>query len=162
MPATIRPVAFFLADHAAAENGKLYINGGFWQNIYSATFPAVRVFSVAAVLHVPWRDHHRDHTFVVAFEDADGNTIPARFEGQFRAGTSPDMRVGDFSIVPVAATVANFVLQRPGDYAALLETDGREVARWRFRAVQTLGSIGGMQPGSGSSGEAPATPTEGE
>ncbi|MHB1592748.1 MAG: DUF6941 family protein [Streptosporangiaceae bacterium] len=150
MPEEIQASAFFLADHAAVENGKLYVNGGFWNQVGSPSYPAVRSFGVAAVLHIPWRQHHLDHSFAVTFEDADGQMLPARFEGQFRVGTAPDMRMGDFTVMPLAAFVTNFVLDRPGDYAARLEVDGAEVARWRFRAIETADPAADTQAGPGS------------
>jgi hypothetical protein len=145
MPDEVQACAFFLADHAVVENGKLYVNGGFWNQVYSLIYPSVRAFGVAAVLHIPWRQHHKAHVFTVTFEDADGGSLPARFDGQFRIGTAPNMPVGDFTIMPIAAFVSNFALDRPGDYSALLHVDGAELARWRFRAVQAPDPIGGTQ-----------------
>ena len=150
MPEEIQACAFFLADHAVVENGKLYVNGGFWNQVYSAEYPVVRAFALAAVLHIPWRKHHQGHGFTVTFEDADGRPLSARFEGQFRVGTSPSMRVGDFTVMPVAAFVTNFVLDHPGDYAALLEVDGAELARWRFRAIEAPDPGASTQAGAGA------------
>jgi hypothetical protein len=155
MPEEIQACAFFLADHAAVENSKLYINGGFWNQVLSPSYPVARSFGFAAVLHIPWRQHHQGHAFAVTFVDADGGTLPARFDGQFRVGTTPSMRVGDFTIMPIAAFVTNFVLDRAGDYAALLEVDGAELARWRFRAVQALDPIAGTQAGEASAPQDP-------
>ncbi len=151
MPEQIQACAFFLSDHAAVENGKLYVNGGFWNQIYSATYPVARSFGVAAVLHIPWRQHHQAHTFAVTFQDADGQDLAARFEGQFSVGTSPTMRVGDFTVLPLAAFVTNFVFDDAGDYAGVLSVDDRELARWRFRAVEAPEPIAGTSasPGSG-------------
>lgn len=150
MPAEIQAYAFFLADHAVVENGKLYVNGGFWNQVYSAEYPVVRAFGLAAVLHIPWRKHHHEHGFAVTFEDADSRPLTARFEGQFRVGTSPRMRVGDFTVMPVAAFVTNFVLDRPGDYAAVLHVDDQELARWRFRAISEPAPVAGTGAGPGT------------
>ena len=139
IPTDIYAQAFFTADHAAAENGKLYVNGGFWNRLNFPSYPAVHTFSVCAVIHIPWRAHHQMHTFAIAFEDADGQTTPNRLEGQFQTGTSPDMRPGDSTEFQIATQVGNFVFQRAGDYAAVLEVDGTEIKRWRFRAVQVVG-----------------------
>ena len=147
LPAEIQAAAFFLADHAVVENGKLYVNGGFWNQLYSSAYPVARAFGVAAVLHIPWYRHHEAHNFAITFEDADGHELAARFEGQFRVGTAPNMRVGDFTIMPVAALATNFVLDRPGDYSALLAVDDRELARWRFRAVEAAEPMPGTQTG---------------
>ena len=147
MPEEIQACAFFLSDHAVVENGKLYVNGGFWNQVYSAAYPVARAFGVAAVLLIPWRQHHQGHAFAVTFEDADGRPLSARFDGQFRVGTSPSMRVGDFTVMPLAAFVTNFVLDRPGDYSAVLTVDERELARWRFRAVEAVDPLTGTQAG---------------
>jgi hypothetical protein len=154
MPEEIQACAFFLSDHAVVENGKLYVNGGFWNQLYSPTYPVARAFGVAAVLHIPWRQHHQAHSFTVTFEDADGRELAAKFEGQFRVGTSPNMRVGDFTMMPLAAFVTNFVIDRAGDYAAVLSVDEEELARWRFRAAQAADPAGGTQAGGSSAAPA--------
>jgi hypothetical protein len=134
--ADLHASAFFLADHAVVENGKLYANGAFWNRLNFPTFPAISTFSVVAVLHIPWRDYHRTHQFSVRFEDADAQQMPARFDGEFQIGSAPDMKVGDPTIMPIAATVGSFVFPTAGDYAAVLRVDGAEIARWQFRTVQ--------------------------
>ena len=148
----LRAEAFFTADHAVVESGKLYVNGGFWSRLNFPSFPIVHNFALCVVLHIPWRAHHQRHTFAISFEDADGQRTPNRLEGQFRTGTTPDMRAGDYSLVPLAITVNGFVIQRAGDYSAVLEIDGTEVSRWRFRAVQVVTTGSGLPPaGSGPS-----------
>ena len=84
MPAEIQAYAFFLADHAVVENGKLYVNGGFWNQVYSAEYPVVRAFALAAVLHIPWHKHHHGHEFAVTFEDADSRPLATRFGARMR------------------------------------------------------------------------------
>ena len=128
--------AFFLADHAAVESGKLYTSGGFWNMLNFPSFPAVMTFSVAAVLNVPWRAHHQTHKFVVSFEDADGKKLAAGFQGDFQVGSAPPARVGDPTIMPIAAVMGNFVFPTSGDFSAVLEVDGTELSRWPFRASQ--------------------------
>src|ERR1700689_699154 len=152
MSAEIEAVAFFLADHVVVENGKLYVNGGFWNQLHSSAYPVAKAFGIAAVLHIPWHRHHEGHAFAITFTDADGGSLPARFDGQFRVGTAPNMRVGDFTIMPIAALATNFLLERPGDYAAVLSVDGNELARWRFRAGQS------SEPAPGSAADAGAEP----
>ena len=72
--------AFFTADHGAVENGKLYVNGGFWNRLGFPSYPAVYSFSICAVIHIPWRAHHQSHSFAISFEDADGRTTPNRLK----------------------------------------------------------------------------------
>jgi hypothetical protein len=158
IPTDIYAEAFFTADHAVSENGKLYVNGGFWNRLTLPAYPAVHTFSIAAVIHIPWRAHHQNHTFSISFQDADGQTTPNRLEGQFSTGTTPDMRPGDFTEFQIAAQVGNFVFQRAGDYAAVLQVDGTEIKRWRFRAlhVQVVG-VPPMMPPPQVGGSTPET-----
>lgn len=130
--------AFFLADHASVERGKVYTNGAFWNRLTFQTFPAVMTFSVAAVLQIPWRALHTTHRLAVWFEDADAAKMSSGFQAQLKLGAAPDMKVGDPTLMPISATVGNFSFPRPGDYAAVLEVDGTEIARWPFRASQVL------------------------
>jgi len=134
--------AFFLADHAVVESGKVYANGAFWDRLNFTTFPGTRTFAVVAVLHVPRDAYHQNHGFAVWFEDTDRNPIHGRLEGQFSVGASPEMKVGGPTTMPLAAVINNFVLHQPGCYACVLEVDGSEVARWRFQAVQVFESSG--------------------
>lgn len=142
--------AFFAADHVVVENGKMYVNGGYWTRLNYPSYPAVQNFGLGIVFHIPWRAHNQSHKFAIWFEDADAQKIPIRMEGQLQAAPSPDMRAGDYSIVPMAVTVNGFVLQKPGDYAAVLEMDGTEVARWRVRAMQTVTVSTGQRPAQGT------------
>lgn len=128
--------AFFLADHTAVESGKLYVNGGFWSRLNFPSFPAVTTFGVAVVLSIPWRAYHQPHKFSVWFEDADGKKFGGDIGGDFTVGASPEMKVGDSTIMPIAALVGNFMIPNPGDYAAVLSVDGQELSRWSFRAIQ--------------------------
>ena len=128
--------AFFLADHASLESGKVYTNGAFWNRLNFPTYPTMVSFSVVAVIVVPWRAHHQMHKFTVAFEDADGKPVGGQFEGEFQVGTMFDHKVGDNSIVPLAMPVSYIVLERAGDYLAVLTIDGAEISRWRFGALQ--------------------------
>ena len=141
--------AFFLADHAAVESGKLYVSGGFWNQLGFSNFPQAYTFSVAAVLHVPWRAYHRAHKFAVWFEDADGKRLGGQLDGEFQVGAAANMKVGDPTIMPFAGTVSNFPIPSAGDYAAVLSVDGTELSRWVFRARQILTPVMmGPQPGA--------------
>lgn len=161
MPVDLHASAFFTADHAAVENGKLYVNGGFWSRLNFPSFPVVHNFAVCVVLHIPWRAHNQRHTFDVSFEDADGQVTTNRLEGQFQTVKTADMRTGDYSVVPIAIGINGFVLQRAGDYAAVLQVDRTEVSRWRFRAVQVVSALA-LPPGPAGTGLAatPDAPTE--
>jgi len=134
----IHAVAFFLAEHAVVESGKAYVNGGFWNRLNFPSFPAPAFFSIVAVIEVPWRAYHSKHKFAISIDDADANSLPARFEGEFQVGAAPDMKVGDPTMMPVSINVNGMPFERPGDYSFILRVDGTEIARWGVRVVQVV------------------------
>ncbi|MGO9782887.1 MAG: DUF6941 family protein [Streptosporangiaceae bacterium] len=146
LPTDLHAEAFFTADHAAVESGKLYVNGGAWNQLGHSSFPAVQAFTVAAILHIPWRAHGQNHNFGIWFEDSDGHSLGGRIEGRFEATLPPSALSGDYSVAPLAVNINGFVFQRPGDYAAVLSVDGTEISRWRFRVIQTFGIPGAPTP----------------
>lgn len=153
----IHSVAFFTADHAAVESGKLYINGGCWDRLTLGSFPAAVSLAVVAVLHVPWHAYHRRHSFAVTVEDADGKNLPVEFKGDFQVGAAPEMKIGQPTIMPIAAVANGMPVDRPGDISFVLSVDGGEIDRWTIHinqvAVQAIGVPGA--PGRSSLPELP-------
>ncbi len=127
--------AFFLADHASVENGKLYVNGGFWTHLgfgeYPATHPA---FSVVTVLEVPWGLFDQSHHFSIWLEDLDGRPMGVEIEGDFRVDAANAARVGDPTIIPLAPTVYGVQFLTPGDYTFVLRVNDIELSRARCTA----------------------------
>jgi hypothetical protein len=144
-PTALDSPALFLADHAAVESGKLYIHGGFWSRLNFPSFPAALNFAVAATIRVPWHDH-KQHEFVIRFENADGEQIGGTISGNFAAGTAPDAREGEAAVLPLAAVINNFVFERAGDFSAILEVDGEVLNRWPFRVVHQLMPFNPIDP----------------
>jgi len=132
-----RVVSFFAADHAEAVNGKVYMNGGFWNRLRFPTYPAViPSLALVAVIEVPYRAYHQDHHFRLGMEDADGNEVPLEVTGDFRMGAAPDIRVGDPTLMPIAIPITGLKIENPGDYSFTLSIDGTELDRYTMRAVQ--------------------------
>jgi hypothetical protein len=150
----IRALAFFAADHAAMENGKLYVNGGFFNMLRHSTYPlVVPTLAVAASLHLPWHSYQKDHHFTVTLEDEDRKELPLRAEGAFRVGADLLLRHGDPSVFNIAGTVTNVVFERPGTYNLVLTVDGKELARWELQARQLpTGLPTGTAPGGQPAG----------
>ena len=147
--------AFFLADHASVENGKVYVNGGFWNAMQFGTFPAASTFSIVGVINVPWSAQNQLHKFAVTFTDADGHQLGGEFSGEFQITPNPDAGVGEPFLMPIAAVANGFVFQAPGHYSAVLQIDDEELSRWGFKvnaAVPQAGPGGGE--GAGGSGPA--------
>jgi hypothetical protein len=133
----IRPAAFFTADHVAEVGGKLYTNGGFFNMLSFAAYPAILpTLGIGASLIVPWHAYQQDHHFVVTLRDEDHRELPLRIEGAFRIGAHPLLRHGDPSIVNLAGNVTNVVFERPGHYRLVLQVEGEELARWELQVVQ--------------------------
>jgi hypothetical protein len=138
----IRSLAFFAADHAAMENGKLYVNGGFFNMLRHPTYPlVVPTLAIAASLLVPWHSYQKDHHFTVTLEDEDRKELPLRAEGAFRVGADLILRHGDPTVFNIAGTVTNVVFERPGTYHLVLTVDGKELARWELQARQLPSAV---------------------
>jgi hypothetical protein len=137
-PMDFEALALFTADHAAVENGKVYVNGGFWNTIFQPSYPAQVSVSLVAVIKVPSRAFLEDHRITVEMVDADEVRLPLKIEGDVRVGPAPHMNPGEPSILPLAFPLNGVYLERAGDYWFVLSVDGNEIARYRIRAVHTV------------------------
>jgi hypothetical protein len=133
-----RAVALFTADHAVVENGKVYVNGGFWDTLRQPSYPAQVAMSLVAVILVPSRAYQEDHQVAVEMVNADEQRLPLRIQGAIRVGASPDLRPGDPTTLSLAFPLNGVTLERAGDYWFVLSVDGDEIARYRIHAVHTV------------------------
>ncbi len=131
-------LALFTADHAVVENGKVYVNGGFWDTIRQPSYPAQVWVSLVAVIKVPSRAFLENHRVLVEMVDADEERLPLRIEGNVRVGPAPHMNPGEPSTLPLAFPLNGLTLERAGDYWFVLSVDGEELARYRIRVLQTV------------------------
>src|SRR5215211_4288091 len=139
-------LAFFTADHAVVENGKVYINGGFFNRVYYPVFPAPLSIAVVSLIKVSAEQYQRDHQFTLELQEEVGEGNPVvSLQGGFRVSPMPDAEPGEPSEVPLAIPLTGFSLPRPGDYWFILSIDAHEVARRKVRAVQ-VGVITQMLP----------------
>jgi hypothetical protein len=154
-PSGFEVLAFFAADHAAVENGKVYVNGGFFDRVYFAVFPApIQSIAVVGLIRVHAQQFQRDHQFVLELQ-VEGNDKPiVKLEGGFRTLPAPDAEPGEPAHWPLAVPLTGFSLPRAGDYYFVLSINGSEVARYKVRAMQA-GIITQMPPQTptGGSGE---------
>jgi hypothetical protein len=129
--------AFFAADHAVVENGKLYVNGAGWNRFGFPGFPqVVPSMSLVAILEVPFGHYNAQHTFRFGLEDPDQVALPLAVVGNFRVGASPDMEYGDPTMMPIAVPIYGLVIPRAGDYAFVFSVDDEPLGRYRVRATQ--------------------------
>ena len=137
-PMDFEALALFTADHAAVENGKVYVNGGFWDILRQPSYPAQVAFSLVAVISVPARAYLENHQVTVEMVNANEERLPLKIEGGLRVGAAPDLKPGDPTILSFAFALNGVYLERAGDYWFVLSVDGDELSRYRIRAVQAV------------------------
>jgi hypothetical protein len=137
-PMDFQALALFTADHAVVENGKVYVNGGFWDILNQPSYPADVSFSLVVVIKVPARAYLENHQLVVEMVDADEVRLPLRIEGNVRVGPAPHMNPGEPSTLSFAFPLNGVRIERVGDYFFVLSVDGDELARYRIRAIQLV------------------------
>ena len=148
-PMDFEALALFTADHAAVENGKVYVNGGFWDSLNFPSYPTQVAFSLVAVIKVPSRAYLEDHQVAVEMVDADEVRLPLRIDGSLRVGPAPHMTPGEPTTVSMAFPLNGVYLEHAGDYWFVLSIDGDEIGRYRIRAVQTPFFQPPLQPPGG-------------
>lgn len=104
-------VTMMLADHAAAADGKLYINGGGW----TITGPDPSPSAIALLIDVPWDQTNRRHDLRLELVDADGQPVmvatpegdqkPAQLLGAFEIGRPPGVTPGTPLAMPLALNI---------------------------------------------------------
>jgi hypothetical protein len=131
-------LALFLADHAEAVNGKLYVTGGFWDRIFAANFPTKHPHMTACVVvSVPWTETNQEHSLMLALLDADGNEMGPKIEGRFEVGRPPGARAGDASLFQLAVHLTNMTFPRAGEYSFAVQLDDEpKLPRATFKVVK--------------------------
>lgn len=130
--------AFFLADHAEAVNGKLYVTGGCWDRIFAVKLPTVHPhLSVVVSILVPWQATNEKHGLELALVDADGNsTLPGKIGGEFELGRPPGWRPGDDSNLVAVFHLNMIPFNSKGNYAFVLKVDGDELSRTSLKVEE--------------------------
>jgi Family of unknown function (DUF6941) len=141
-PTGFETLAFFAADHAVVESGKVYVNGGFFNRITEVSYPVQISISLVAVLQPPPNAHLENHRFATEMEDANHNKLGFKLEGEFRVGRLPDLQPDDPLVMPIAVQLNGLKIEQAGIYWFVLSVDGHEIDRFKIRAVQV-----GMVPG---------------
>ena len=134
-----------LCDHAEVADGKLFINGGGWDQIPPAGAPT----GLAIIIHVPWDMANIPKVLSVSLVDQDGGPVaqpspegerPVRIDLNFEVGRPPGMQHGGEVGLPVALNFPPLALLPGSGYVWLLELDGDEIGHATFRtrpAAQT-------------------------
>lgn len=138
-----------LADSVVAVEGKLYVQGGGWDQLATQGLPVRHPrIGIAVLLHVPYNDTNMPHQFELRLEDADGKTLPlgdappgmGTADGKVRAiggplvvGRPPLLGPGDDQSVPIAANLDGLLFERAGAYRFVISVDGQDVKHLAFR-----------------------------
>ena len=116
-----------LADSARVAEGKLYIHGGQWTNLWTQAFPAAHpTLAVVVVLRVDYHEVIDTHELNVALM-MDGVVLGVGAAGQLQIGRAPGTAPGAPTFVPMALPFFNVPLQGPGRYEWVISVDGTDL-----------------------------------
>lgn len=135
----IQVQAFFIADHAEAVRGKLYVTGGCWNVLNVASLPATHShLSLAMTLRVPWPETNIEHAIGIDLLDEDGESALSNpVEGKFEVGRAPGVRPGDEILNVLVLNMEGLQLPREGMYTFKLTIDGSLLGEAQFRVRRT-------------------------
>jgi hypothetical protein len=157
-----------LCDYAEVSGGKLFVTGAGVNLVGSAAAEAPHPINIALALlvHIPWGATNHQHKMTIELvsdtekgpervminqilppdgDEADRGMIIALFN----AGRSPNMVVGEESLMPVALPMLGLPLPRIGSYFFSISVDGTESDRVSFRVAPVMnmpGAPGGTMP----------------
>lgn len=136
----MRLTSLFLADHAEAVRGKLYVTGGAWDAINVRQLPAVHPhMCVCVVLEVGWQDTDVDHEIDVKLLDADGRSLlPVRIGGKARAARQPSAQPGDTAPLIIVFKLLGTRFDAAGDHTIKVEVDSVPVGSVRLKVRQSV------------------------
>ena len=126
-----------LADAAQVQGGKLFVLGGGFDTISARTLPIVhRSLALAMVAEVDPDERHRDLEISIRLVDEDGQALEVEAQGKLRVGAPPNLPPGATSIVPIVSPFHNIEFPEAKGYAFVIDFEGDELARVRFRVVR--------------------------
>lgn len=127
-----------LADRAEGINGKLYMMGGGWQELYVNDFAQPVPLSMAVGVLVPWNATNEDHTVKVWVEHEDGRRLPPEVSAQLNVGRPPSAVPGQ-SFRAIIAVTGTWGLLGPGMYRAVALVGDAAPRYAAFRALPMPG-----------------------
>ncbi len=134
----VRVTSLFLADHAQAVNGKLYVTGGAWDTINTRSFPVTHPhLSVCLALEIGWEDHGREVKVEVKLMNADGKSLLARpVGGSTKAVRAPGAQPGDTTPLLLVFNLLGLRFNEPADNTVSVELDGIPSGQVRLKVRQ--------------------------
>jgi hypothetical protein len=133
----VRLTTAMLADAAQVQGGKLFVLGGGFDTISAQKLPIVhRSLALAMVAEVDPDERHRDLEISIRLLDEDGQALDVEAQGKLRVGAPPNLPPGATSIVPIVSPFHNIEFPEAKGYAFVIDFEGDELARVRFRVVR--------------------------
>lgn len=121
-----------IADAAAVQGGKLYVHGGGWDRITTASLPWVHpTLALAFILRIEYLEALRDHPVTIELLDDDEQLVFPKIEGSVRVGHPPTLAAGSPLFVPQAITLNSLQFAKHGTYRFRV-TAGGSVAEVPF------------------------------
>lgn len=115
-----------LADGARlGQDGKLYIFGGQWDQIFSPVVPTQQKLAFALVISVGYSEALKDHQVDLVLEDEDGGDLGVKVGGVFRPGHPPLTQEGSPVTVPIAIEPPPVPIQNYGRFRWKVIIDGK-------------------------------------
>jgi len=121
-----------LCDHVEVADGKLFINGGGWDQIPAGGLPT----GLALLVHVPWDETNQKKNLVVELIDEDGSPVlqqgpaggePVRLEIGFEVGRPPGTSRGSEFVMPLAMNFPPLLLAQNSSFVWQVQVNGGEV-----------------------------------
>lgn len=115
-----------LADGArVAGDGKLYIFGGQWDRLFTASVPATHpIVAIALVIELDYHEAMQNHPVEITLRDGDGANLGPRALMNMRVGHPPLLEPGGSVSVPIAMELPQVVFPRYDRYEWVIEIDG--------------------------------------
>jgi len=118
-----------LADAAALADGKLYVHGGGWDNIYTAEVPTTHpALALVLIFHLSWHEANEDIPLRLELVDEDDRHPVTRGEGKMRTGTPPQVKKGADLYYPFAQMFYGLQFPKLGRYVFRVASGGQVLA----------------------------------
>jgi hypothetical protein len=116
-----------LADGArAGSDGKLYIFGGQWDNVFAPVVPCTQKVAFAIVIEVDYMEALQPHQVEFVLVTEDGGEIGVRFAGQLQSGHPPLTQAGDSVAVALGIEPPPIPIPSYQRYVWKILLDGQE------------------------------------
>jgi hypothetical protein len=143
-------LAFFPADAAEVHGGKVFMMGGFWDQLRFPTYPAAVPASFVFVVNGPVERIVGGHKFRIRLFDEHDEPLGFNVEGEFGVGGIPGVDPEDRVNYPFAVSLMS-TIQRAGSYRFHLSVDdGKADRSYHFKAI-TQGTV--LLPDESNSGD---------